>query len=128
MSIQITVTGNLGRDAEVKTTKSGKTFTNLSVGYTPREKRGDEWVDGEPMWFRVTFWGELSPLIFSTGVPVMVQGKFKQTSYDKDGVSKTSLELTADTVALVQRALKPIGSDFKPADHGYLPTDQDTPF
>jgi single-strand DNA-binding protein len=131
MSIPITVTGNLGRDAEVKETKSGKTYTVLSVGHTPREKRNDEWVDGETMWFRVTFWGELLPVLFPVGVSVMVQGKFKQESYEKDGVLKTSLAITADTVALVQRPLKPIGAPAfpsVPSDRGYFPAADDTPF
>jgi single-strand DNA-binding protein len=121
LSIPITIVGNLGREAEVKTTKTGKTFTTLSVGYTPREKRNDEWLDGETMWFRVTYWGELAPVLFPVGASVIVTGKFKQTSYDKDGVSKTSLELTADTIGLVQKPFKPIGAPaFPPADRGYV--------
>ena len=129
MSINITITGNLGREAEVKETKNGKTYTVFSVGHTPREKRGDEWVDGETMWFRVTFWGELAPVLFPTGAQVMVQGKFKQESYEKDGVTKQTLSVTADTVALVQRPLKPIGAPTaQPTDRGYFPANDDTPF
>jgi single-strand DNA-binding protein len=132
MSIQINVTGNLGREAEVKETRNGKTYTVFSIGHTPREKRDGEWTDGETIWFRVTYWGELPAVMLGTGTSVTVTGELKQESYDKDGVTRTSLAITAQTVGLI---IKPVrapsaANSFSPApaDHGYLPAGDDTPF
>lgn len=100
----ITVIGNLGGDAETKTLPSGKTITNLNVAYTPSRKQGDTWVDGETMWFRVTAWEELATLVYAKGSRVIVTGALTQSTYTaKDGSIKTSLEISADSVGIVQR-------------------------
>jgi single-strand DNA-binding protein len=57
MSIPVTVKGNLGSDPELKYVKTGRGDTALvtfSLAHTPRERKGDEWVEGETIWFRVT--------------------------------------------------------------------------
>lgn len=100
----ITVIGNLGSDAETKTLPSGKTITNLNLAYTPRTKRGNDWVDGETMWFRVTSWEELPSLVYCKGVKVIVTGALTKSSYTaKDGTQKESLEINADTIGVVSK-------------------------
>ena len=54
---QISVVGIIGKDPELKE------FTEFSivsfpVAYTPREKKNNEWVDGETVWFRVSISGK----------------------------------------------------------------------
>jgi single-strand DNA-binding protein len=101
---QITVIGNLGGDAEIKTLPSGKVITNLNVAYTPSRKQGDTWVDGETMWFRVTAWEELASLVYSKGQRVVVTGALTQSTYTtKDGVVKTGLEISADSVGIITK-------------------------
>lgn len=100
----ITVIGNLGSDAETKTLPSGKTITNLNVAYTPRTKRGNDWVDGETMWFRVTSWEELPSMVYCKGVKVIVTGALTKSSYTaKDGTAKESLDINADTIGVVAK-------------------------
>lgn len=114
MSIPITVKGNLGSDPELKFSKNNKAWATFSLAYTPREKKGDEWVDGETMWFRVVTFGEKSETVtdnLTKGDTVLVTGAFKQAKFTgKDGVEKTALELNATEIAKV---LKP-GAKRKP--------------
>jgi single-strand DNA-binding protein len=115
---QITVIGNLGGDAEIKTLPSGKVITNLNVAFTPSRKQGDSWVDGETMWFRVTAWEELASLVYSKGQRVIVTGALTQSTYtSKDGAVKTSLEISADTVGIVSKgASAPKADDWPTSD------------
>jgi single-strand DNA-binding protein len=115
---QITVIGNLGGDAEIKTLPSGKVITNLNVAYTPSRKQGDAWVDGETMWFRVTAWEELASLVYSKGQRVVVTGALTQSTYTaKDGTVKTGLEISADSVGIITKgATAPKADDWPTAE------------
>jgi single-strand DNA-binding protein len=110
--IVIQLTGNLGRDAEVKQLPSGKDVTSLSVGSTPRIKRNGEWQDGETMWFTVTVWQALPEIVYSKGQTVIVVGDLIQRSYEKDGVTKSRLEITNATVGIVNKT-KTGGNQFE---------------
>ena len=101
--IPITVRGNLGADPELKF-KDDLAITTLRLAHTPRIKEKGEWHDGEVMWFRVTIFGptaEGAAGLFKKGDAVLVVGKFRQVSYEKDGVERQGLEITADEVAAV---------------------------
>ena len=111
MSIPIVVKGNLGNDPElkfVKTSRGDTGLTTFSLAYKPRERKGDEWVEGDTMWFRVVIWGEKGESLVDTlrkGDQVLVQGSFKQTSFEgRDGEKKTALEISASDVALIPKS------------------------
>lgn len=110
MSIAVTVKGNLGGDPElkwIKTARGESALTTFSLAYKPREKKGDEWIEGETMWFRVTVWGERGETLIdslSKGDLVLVHGSLKQSTFDgRDGEKKTALEINATDVALVPK-------------------------
>jgi single-strand DNA-binding protein len=111
MSIPIIVKGNLGNDPELKFVKTSRGDTGLvtfSLAHKPRERKGDQWVEGETMWFRVVLWGERGETLVDAlrkGDQVLVQGTFKQTSFDgRDGEKKTALEISATEVALIPKS------------------------
>ena len=106
----ISVTGNVGTDPEIKffDGKNGSFgIASFSLGYTPSEKKGTEWVQGETIWFRVSVLGKQSEVIADAirkGDKVLVIGAFKQSSYQaKDGTQKTGLEIKADSVTIVPK-------------------------
>jgi single-strand DNA-binding protein len=108
----ITVTGNVANDPAIKfyEGKNGSFgVTSFSLGYTPSEKKGAEWVQGETIWFRVSVLGKQAEVIADAvkkGDKVLVNGAFKQSSYQaKDGSQKTGLEIKADSVTLVPKAI-----------------------
>ena len=111
MSISVTVKGNLGSDPELKFVKTSRGETGLvtfSLAHTPRERKGDEWVEGETMWFRVTQWGEKGEALVDAlrkGDTVVVQGSMKQSTFKgRDGQDKTSLEINAVDIGLVPKS------------------------
>ena len=102
---EITVTGNLGKDVELKFSKTNVALAKFSIGHTPRVQQDGQWQDGETMWFRVTAFGSKAEAVADTlkqGDAVMVTGSLKQTTYtDKEGKERTSLEIAANEVAIV---------------------------
>lgn len=117
--MNVTVTGNIGSDPELKFTKNNTPFVSFSLAYTPRQKQGDDWVDGETMWFRVTQWGEKSESLMDTlskGNKIMVVGTLKQSTYKaKDGSDKVGLEITAQEIGVVAKVVQSQRRDELPA-------------
>jgi single-strand DNA-binding protein len=110
MSIPVTVKGNLGSDPELKFIKTSRGETGLvtfSLAHTPRERKGEEWVEGETLWFRVTQWGEKGEALVDAlrkGDTVIVQGNLKQSTFKgRDGQDKTALEINAADIGLVPK-------------------------
>lgn len=108
--MNITVKGNVGSDPELKFSKNNTAYVTFSVAYTPRTKDGDNWVDGETMWFRVVQFGvkaEATTDMIKKGDGVLVSGSMKQSTYtDKEGKERTSLEINATDVGVVPRLVK----------------------
>lgn len=100
MSAEIIVTGNLGRDPELKYMPDGKPVLNFSVGCTPRvqNQQTQQWEDdGDPLWIDVAIWGEqaerLVELLF-TGCQVSVRGVLKRRNWiGNNGQQGTALSL-----------------------------------
>jgi single-strand DNA-binding protein len=108
---QITVQGNIGKDPEIKF--SGDLgITKFSVAETPRTKNKTtgQWEDGETIWFNVTVFGSQAEVVvdnYAKGDTVLVIGKFRQSTYtDKNGETRTSLEINAESIAKVARSGK----------------------
>jgi single-strand DNA-binding protein len=105
--MNITVKGNVGSEPELKFSANNNAWVNFSVAYTPRQKQGDQWVDGDTTWFRVVQFDKKAEAladIVKKGDSVVVVGEMKQSSYkDRDGNDKSVLEITATDVGLVPK-------------------------
>lgn len=106
--------GNVGSEPELKFSKNNMAYISLSVAHTPRVKDGNDWKDGDTMWFRVVQFGskaEATADCIKKGDTILVSGAFKQSTYtDKEGQEKTSLEITADHIGLVPRLVKKVAT------------------
>lgn len=107
----ITLTGNLGSDAELTFTPNGKAKLEFSVGDTPRRlnQQTNEWEDaGETTWWRVTEWerkAEFWADHLMKGTKVVVTGTAAVRSYEKkDGTKGFSAEVKPKTISVVPRA------------------------
>jgi single-strand DNA-binding protein len=104
---QITIEGNLGSDPELKAVKD-ETLSSFSLAHTPRKKVGNNWEDGETIWFRVTFWNSKSDLVLDhlkKSDKVIVMGSLSQSNYtSKAGEQKSSLEISGTSFAIVPRS------------------------
>src|SRR5688500_4080332 len=56
----ITVVGNLTDDPDLRFTPSGAACASFTVAVNRRRRDGDQWVDGEPSFHRVTVWRHLA--------------------------------------------------------------------
>ena len=119
---RIEVTGNVGTDPEIKfyDGKNGSFgVASFSIAYTPREKKGQEYVDGETLWFRVSVLGKQAETIVDVvrkGDKVLVIGAFKVSSYvAKDGTNKNGFEIKADSVTTGPKSSTPKPKQSEPA-------------
>jgi single-strand DNA-binding protein len=100
----VTLVGYVAQEPSIRTTKTGKTVTDLRVGITPRyrDQATGEWRDAESSYFTVSCWDRLAQHVRASmhkGEPVLIRGKFKTSTYeDKEGRPRTDTRITADTV------------------------------
>lgn len=105
MSTNVTLTGTLGRDPELRFTSSGKAVATLSVVTSKSVKTDDgKWENHEETWWRVTAWEQLAENVAETllkGDPVVIIGRaFTEKFEDKEGNERQSLKVNAYNVAL----------------------------
>jgi single-strand DNA-binding protein len=98
--IPITVVGGI-TEPELRFSPQGKAIATFGLAHNNRVKDGDNWVDGEPTWFRVSVFGPMAENVvesFEKGSRVIVMGGMKTNAWEKDGEKRTSLEIIADAV------------------------------
>lgn len=95
--------GNLGRDAEIKSTQAGQTVCILSLATSESwmDKNTQQWVQ-ETEWHRVVFYGKaadsLASLHLLKGETLFVEGKIKTRKWtDQQGVEKSITEIIGNT-------------------------------
>ncbi len=99
----ITIIGNLTSDPELRFTPSGAAVANFTVASTPRafDKASNEWKDGETLFMRCSIWRDAAENVaesLARGNRVIVSGRLKQRSYEKDGEKRTVVELDVEEV------------------------------
>ncbi len=105
MTSQLTITGNLAADAELRYTPAGKPVLNLTIMQTTRERNEEgEWVDGTPLIWNVKQWGqpaEAAAPYMRKGVRVIATGRVSQKQHEsKQGYKINQTELIADELGL----------------------------
>ena len=108
MSINhVTVSGNLTRDPELRSTASGMAVMNFGVAVNDRRKNPQtgEWED-YPNFIDCTMFGtraeKLSPYL-SKGSKVAISGKLRYTSWEKDGQRRSKVEVVVDDLEFMSR-------------------------
>jgi single-strand DNA-binding protein len=107
----ITATGNLVFEPDFQVTQSGVSRCKMRIACNERRKNQDgTWSDGETSYFDIVLWRGLAEAAadqFKKGQPILVVGKCKVVKYeDKNGVERTTVEITADEIAAVVKASK----------------------
>lgn len=102
MSINsVAISGNLGRDPELRATKSGMQVLSFSVCANSRVKRGDSWED-KPNWVEVSIFGRRAEAVakyLAKGTHVTLHGRLSQSTLEtKDGQKRSRLEVIADDI------------------------------
>ena len=99
----ITVVGNLTDAPELRFAPSGVALAKFRIASTPRVKDRDtnEWKDGEPLFLSCTAFRQMAENIAESlerGARVVVHGRLKQRSYEKDGEKRSVYELDVEEV------------------------------
>ena len=106
----ISTTANIGNYHGLKYSNDGKPRISFSAAETARIKdQGGNWVDGGTTWYNVTLFGgaseALDQIIANQGGKgkVNFSGRMSTREYEKDGVTRQSLDVVADSVGLVPK-------------------------
>lgn len=108
MSINnVTVSGNLTRDAELRHTNSGFSVLGFGVAVNDRMKNQQtgEWED-RPNFIDCTLFGTRAEKLagfLTKGVKVVVNGKLRQTRWEKDGQKHSKIEVVVDDVEFMSQ-------------------------
>lgn len=102
MSINsVNISGNLGRDPELRATKTGMQVLSFSVCVNARVKRNGEWTD-KANWVDVTLYGNRAESLsryLAKGTHVTVSGRLDQRTWEaKDGTKRSKLEVICDEI------------------------------
>lgn len=88
------ISGRLTADSEVKVTKSGKRITSFSIAVNDDYKKNEEWI-ARAYFFNVLYSGEKNIV---KGTQVMITGKLTMRKTEKDGITKTFVNIVADKI------------------------------
>ena len=100
----VTLVGFVAQDPRQREIKDGVLVTDLRVGATPRvqDRVTGQWRDGVTSYYDVSCWRRLGDHVRASlhkGDPVMIKGRFRSRTFtDKAGVSRTVIDIMADTV------------------------------
>ena len=106
---QLTITGNLVDDPELRFTPSGQPVAKFRIASTPRyfDKQANAWKDGESLFLTVNVWRQAAENVaesMTRGSRAIVTGRLRQRSYEtKEGEKRTVYELEADEVGVSLR-------------------------
>jgi single-strand DNA-binding protein len=101
---QITITGNLVDDPELRFTPAGQPVARFRVASTPRfrDNTSGEWKDGDSLFLTCNVWrqaAENTAESLARGMRVIVSGRLRQRSYEtKEGEKRTVYEVEVDDV------------------------------
>ena len=103
---KVMLIGNLGRDAELRYTPTGRPITSFSVVV----QREGVALEGTVDWFTVVAWDGLAEACnrsLGNGKPVYVEGRLQTRGFQKDGRKHYRSEVIADVVVPLEDVSAP---------------------
>ena len=100
---RVIVSGNIGRDPELRSTASGSQILSFRLAVNDRRKNQQtgEWEDSTNWVDCIVFGARAEPLsrFLSKGAKVAIEGKLRYSSWEsKDGSKRSKLEVVVDEV------------------------------
>jgi single-strand DNA-binding protein len=145
---QITLSGNLTRDPELRSTSGGTSVASLRIANNTSRKNQStgEWED-KPNYFNLTAWGGLGEQMaeqLAKGDAVVVAGRVEHRTYEHEGQKREAYDVIVDSFVRATgkgsggggapRSSAPASdvpadtADFAPAATPAGSTDDDIPF
>jgi len=105
---KVILVGNLGRDPEVRYTKSGQAVTTFSLATTERWTNKDGGREEKTEWHRIVAWGKLGEICgeyLSKGKQVYIEGRIQTREWeDNDGNKRSTTEINANNMVMLGQA------------------------
>nr|DAQ81385.1 MAG TPA: Single strand binding protein [Caudoviricetes sp.] len=106
MSINnVSVTGNLTREPELRSTAGGTDVLSFGIAVNDRRKNASgQWEDVPNFFECVTFGNRATALsdILTKGMKVAIAGKLHYSSWEKDGQKHSKVDIIANEIELMQ--------------------------
>ena len=104
------ITGNLTRDAELRSTGGGLSVANFAVAVNERVKNNStgEWED-RANYIDCTMFGRRAEALaqyMTKGTKVTIEGKLRWSQWEKNGEKRSKVEVVVDEVELMARGEK----------------------
>lgn len=130
MSInRVTITGNLTRDPDLRTTANGNPVLGLGVAVNDRHKNQQtgEWED-YPNFIDCTMFGSRAEKItpyLTKGMKVAIEGRLRWSQWEKDGQKRSKVEVIIEEIEFMtnkgERSNIPTQQPQMPLQQAYQP-------
>lgn len=101
---KVILLGNVTRDPELRYIASGSAVTDIGLAVNDRRKTASgEWVE-ETTFVDVTLWGrtaEIAGEYVTKGSPLLIEGRLKLDTWEKDGKKNSKLRVVCDRMQLL---------------------------
>lgn len=127
-----TISGNLGKAADLRHTNTGLAVVTFSVAVNERRKQADGSFQDEVNWLDCTMFGNraeaLQPYL-AKGTKLSLVGHLRKSTYERDGQTRSRVEIIVDEVELMNTRREQQAADAKPqAVEAASIYDSDIPF
>jgi single-strand DNA-binding protein len=98
---RVILMGTVGADAEVKSLEGGNAVANMSIAVNESYANAAGERKTNVQWFKVEAWKGLATFLGSygkKGTAFLIEGRLKQESYEKDGVTMYSTKVVANSI------------------------------
>lgn len=133
---KVILIGNLGRDPEIRYTKSGQAVASFSLATTEKWKNKNGDREEKTEWHRIVAWGKLGEICgeyLTKGKQVYIEGRLQTREWeDKDGNKRTTTEIVASNMVMLSQAGGSVTSEGSVTNRGGSADaefeDEDIPF
>lgn len=119
---EITITGGLPRDPELKETSNGRKFVRFTVADKRSYKdQSGQWQSADESYTDVTLWGDDAETVAGQlfrGSQVAVHGRLVTEKWEQGGQQRSKLAFKARSVYVQVRAARDQGQGQRPAPAG----------
>lgn len=101
---KIILVGNVGQDPDIQETGNGTKVAHFSLATNRRTTGGSEGTQERADWHRLTVWNRLAQFAqdhVSKGDRVYVEGRLEYDSYQRDGITIPTAEITVRELVLL---------------------------
>jgi single-strand DNA-binding protein len=118
---KVILVGFLGRDPEVRYTKSSQAVASFSIATTEKWTGKDGNKEEKTEWHKITAWGKLGEICgeyLTKGKQVYIEGRLETKEWeDKEGIKRQTTEIVANNMTMLGQS----GGSHEPSNSSSLP-------